>query len=187
MEVVKMRVTCNTCGRWSDLESISNAPVSVVTAAMDAMRCPHCGSKNLGLGGGDDAEVLRAGAGTTILMRLAVWRCRGNVGISSSTIANSFQRTVPIPGGHPNVPQDPVDFKRCCDLLTLIPEWLAKLAVVSSVYPFWQPFVAAWAELAELWEEESPSGACPKLYARMQELVQASDAIRRSDADKTKA
>lgn len=178
MEIVKLRVTCGACKKWSDVESITNAPVAVVTAAMQAMRCPECGSANVGLGGGDDAGLLRASSGTAIQKRLAAWRSRGDVGISSSTIANAFRSDVPISMGHSYVPQDPADFKRCYELLALIPEWRDKLAVVSGRWPFWRPFVDAWAELEALWAEESPTGKCPRLYERMKVLCAESDAIR---------
>ena len=46
------------------------------------------------------------------------------------------------------------------------------MAVIAdfAAYPEWAPLVAVWDELTALYEEELPSGRCPKLYDRMQQL-----------------
>ena len=36
--------------------------------------------------------------------------------------------------------------------------------------PVWKAYVKHWSELVALWNEESPSGKCPKLYIRMKDL-----------------
>lgn len=70
-----------------------------------------------------------------------------------------------------NVPHDPADFGRCHRLLVLFPEWRARLPEVVARYPAWSGLVEHWDELTALFLEEAPSGKCPKLYKRMQELI----------------
>jgi hypothetical protein len=74
-------------------------------------------------------------------------------------------------GGRFDIPYDPSDFYRCRQLLQLIPEWRANLGKVAEIFPGWKPMVDVWGELEALYDEESPSGNCPRLYDRMRELV----------------
>ncbi|HAM42116.1 MAG TPA: hypothetical protein DCP69_12515 [Candidatus Omnitrophica bacterium] len=74
-------------------------------------------------------------------------------------------------GGRFDIPYDPSDFGRCHRLLQLIPEWRANLGKVAEIFPGWKPMVDAWGELEDLWEEELPKGKLPKLYERIQGLV----------------
>lgn len=98
------------------------------------------------------------------------WLKSGDTGISSETIFSVFTgRPISMRFG-PGVPHDPSDFGRCHRLLERFPEWRARLQEVADRYPIWQPFVNAWPALTKLWDEESPSGRCPRLYAMMQEL-----------------
>lgn len=65
------------------------------------------------------------------------------------------------------IPHDPSDFGRCYRLLKVAPEWRARMSEMTRV-PAWRPFVERWDELEALYEEESPSGRCPKLYEALQ-------------------
>ncbi len=69
-------------------------------------------------------------------------------------------------------PHDPDDFGRCYRLLEIMPEWRARLSEVAAQCPDWAPLIAAWAELEDLWREETAAGKdCPKLFARMKDLT----------------
>ena len=68
-------------------------------------------------------------------------------------------------------PLDPADFGRCHRLLKLFPTWAGRLHEVAEKHSRWAPLVAAWGELAALYEEEHPSGRAPKLYERMKVLL----------------
>lgn len=99
------------------------------------------------------------------------WLLGGDTGISSKTIC------AVITGSKmkdPDVPHDPADFGRCYRLLALFPEWRTRLHEVSEQFPIWGPLVEAWDELTVLYEEETKnkSGMAPKLYDRMQELIE---------------
>lgn len=42
--------------------------------------------------------------------------------------------------------------------------------LVGELLPKWKPMVREWATMKALYEEELPSGRCPKLYALMEDL-----------------
>ncbi len=173
MQIQLQRVTCLDCRRVSDVELVTDAPLDVAIASMKAARCRYCGSSKLGLGGSyDDAPPATA----PVIDRAAWWKARGEVGTSSEAIYSAFVNWRP---NHFDVPHDPDDFRRCKQLLDLIPEWRTKLGLVAAIYPWWQPFVGAWAELEQLYAAEAPSGLCPKMFERMQGLVEEANRIRR--------
>jgi hypothetical protein len=94
-------------------------------------------------------------------------------GKSSKTIASVLVPglKVAIAEDGPGLPRDPDDFGRCHRLLALIPNGVERLSEVAAAHPEWSRLVAAWPELASLYEEELPSGRAPKLYARIKELT----------------
>lgn len=67
------------------------------------------------------------------------------------------------------VPHDADDFGRSQRLLVAIPGWRARIGEML-LSPSWKPLVEHWDELEKLYNEEWPTGLCPKLYARMKEL-----------------
>lgn len=70
---------------------------------------------------------------------------------------------------HPH-PLDPSDFGRCHRLLHAIPGWRARIGEMAAASEEWANLVKHWDELERLYLEELPTGAGPKLYARMREL-----------------
>lgn len=181
MHVGTIRLTCSSCKTVFDGEVVENAPVAVFTASLEAIRCPVCGSGNCGLGGNHgDAPA----PGDPIEARVYWWKNRGEHGISSCTIFYAFTGAVlsPIVGRSlrqaADVPHDPDDFRRCRLLLDLFPEWRADLAPLVHTFPWYGPLVEHWDEMDRLWDEESPSGRCQKLYDLMKELEEQSRAIR---------
>lgn len=100
----------------------------------------------------------------------AEWLIGRDTGISSITIWAAITGNRPQNLRDFDVPHDPADFGRCYRLLNLFTAWRKDLPKVAELCPKWKPFVEAWDELTVLYEEELPSGKCPKLYKRMQEL-----------------
>lgn len=112
------------------------------------------------------------------------WLAGPDNGISSRTIYGALHSSGGYhrwPGGEvsTSVPLDPGDFGRCYRLLKLFPAWRARLPEVAAMHPEWRGLVEAWDELTALYEEELPTGKCPKLYARMQMII---DSPRRPSA-----
>ncbi len=103
------------------------------------------------------------------------WLKSRDTGISSLTIFEVMTGINLRPGIliHPDLPYDPSDFGRCYRLLNKFPEWRVRLPEVAKLYPTWSGLIDNWAELTTLYEEElqNESGRAPKLYARMQEIL----------------
>lgn len=101
------------------------------------------------------------------------WLLSCDTGVSSKTICAVMTGSKIVGSFGPDVPHDPSDFGRCYRLLALFPEWLERLPEVAEQFPMWGPMVEAWGELTALYEEETKnaSGNAPKLYKRMQELI----------------
>lgn len=75
-------------------------------------------------------------------------------------------------GSNPAIPHDPSDFGRCFRLLAVEPEWRARMLEMASIKA-WAPFVLRWAELEALYQEEAPSGSCPKLFEALKQCRRA--------------
>jgi len=98
------------------------------------------------------------------------WLLSGDTGVSSKTIF-AVMTGSDMKGA--DVPHDPDDFGRCYRLLSHFPEWKTRLSEVAAKFPIWGPMVAAWEELAALYEKETKNhcGVAPKLYDRMKTLI----------------
>lgn len=168
MEISKIRCTCQSCNEVFDAELVVGAPLAVAVASMQAVRCPSCGSSECGLGGS-----CRDFPPTTapITDRIQWWQGRGEHGVSSETIFAAFTASRPR---RADIPYDPDDFRRCRQLLVLIPEWRADLSPLTRAYPWYKPFVDAWDEMDRLYDL-----APEKLYDLMKRLETESREIRR--------
>lgn len=109
------------------------------------------------------------------------WILSNDTGISSKTIWAVMMGAAVDPGqrcgfaSHPrsltyDIPRDPADFGRCFRLLQLFPEWRSGIARMGEIFPKWKPMANHWDELEKLYNEERPSGTCPRLCERMREL-----------------
>ena len=104
------------------------------------------------------------------------WQLGTDTGISSLTmfaVLTEKHAAVAIArrGPRPAPPQDPDDFGRCYRLLQAFPEWWGRLGEVVERYPEWKRLVDQWGHLTALWDEESPSGECPRLYDAMKDCL----------------
>lgn len=156
----ELAVYCERCGHERVLFALP-APLDIVAAACK-LRCAACNSKRVMLGPRPKS---------TDTGDFESWINNGDTGVSSATIWAVLLRR-PNPYCTSDVPHDPGDFGRCYRLLAVMPEWRERLPEVARVFPGWAPLVDRWDELTSLWEEESPSGNAPKLYALMRELLQ---------------
>lgn len=69
-------------------------------------------------------------------------------------------------------PLDPADFGRCHRFLDAVPGARDLLPNMAKVSPVWKALIDHWEELTALYIEERPRNEAPKLYARMQELIE---------------
>lgn len=175
MTISSVRCTCGSCQHVFDAEVVANAPLAVSIASMESIRCPKCGSDKCGLGGSYDSAAAVTGP---IEHRIRWWRDYGERGISSNTIFSAFMGYRMVDACYPF---DPDDFRRCKQLLDLIPEWRSDLGKVSTAYPWFAPMIEAWDEIESLFVEEVSKGRiAPKCYERMQVARELCEAIKKS-------
>jgi len=173
VRIDKIRCTCEACHEVFDAEVVVDCPVDVAIASMQAVRCPKCYSDKCGMGGNyTDAPPLTA----PLTDRVRWWKDRGEQGVSSDTIYSAFCGGQPR---HAAPPRDPADFRRCKQLLDLIPEWRADLDRVSKVYPWFKPMIDQWAEIERLYELEAAGRRAPKTYTFMQPLLRECELLQR--------
>ena len=98
------------------------------------------------------------------------WIVGPDTGVSSRTIW-AFMMGINLSSIVVDVPCDPSDFGRCYRLLALNPQWKGRLPEMAAALPIWKPLIGAWDQLEALYLEESPTGVCKKLYAKMQPLI----------------
>lgn len=161
-----------------------------VVLGNNSLRCLNCGDEyhinmqgrvsaimfmGLARGYGDDHRACKPSARGRARFEYTTpeqWAQSWDTGSSSLTIYNFFRSIGGRDGDRAEVPHDPSDFGRCYRLLKVAPEWRERLSDLGVAIPKWDRLVADWSSLELLFEEESPSGQCPKLYARIQELTQ---------------
>lgn len=95
------------------------------------------------------------------------WLISGEVGMSSKAM---LAAALGIEQKNKRHPLDPYDFKRCLNMVDSVPfvkKYFYRVAYMSHV---WANIIYNWDELEKLYSEESNTGSCPKMYARMKEL-----------------
>ncbi len=109
--------------------------------------------------------------GESINQRAIDWIVSSDTGISSETIWATMMGAQRRNRYIEHAPSDPSDFGRCYRLLNLIPEWKGRLFELTVRGKDWACLIPHWEELTRLYEEELPTGSCPKLYGRMKVLL----------------
>jgi hypothetical protein len=116
------------------------------------------------------SELERPTIMATPNMGLVAWLKSDDTGLSSRYMAS-------VLCGHPDYaeyahPHDPDDFGRCYRFLLAVPAVRSRLNVMATKSDQWEKLCLYWDELEKLYLEESPSGKCQRLHARMHELVE---------------
>jgi hypothetical protein len=99
------------------------------------------------------------------------WLRGTDTGVSSRTIFHIMTGRPSIDQWGKGYPLDPDDFGRCYRLLQWFPEWRERMGEMKAVSNEWARLVDAWDELTGLFDLESPTKKCQRLYDRMQELI----------------
>lgn len=109
----------------------------------------------------------------TLAMQVLNWQAKGDVGISSATMASiALGMKKNFYHSHFGYPLDPADFNRCMLLVDEIPEIKQHFAAISRSVPAFKGILDNWEELTDILRKEKKKGkSAPKTYARMQELL----------------
>jgi hypothetical protein len=108
------------------------------------------------------------GPDAPILARIEWWREHGEVGTSSRVIFDLLSSAARgMERSSAPTPADADDFRRCSELLCLVPGWRAELGDVADAHPNWRGLVDAWGEL----EGMLSAGNAEGLTARIQGLT----------------
>jgi hypothetical protein len=123
---------------------------------------------------------MTAEADPDVRRRAFIWMANGERGASSDTMCLyllSGEITTRFPG--PAAPADPSDLGRCLDLLTVVPEWRARLPEMAAVSPEWAALVPVWDRIEALYREEGAerTGWARRCYAAMRAAL---DPVRSS-------
>lgn len=83
------------------------------------------------------------------------WIMFGEVGTSSRTIWGVLTGAITsyVDSFNVGVPRDMDDFSRCYKLISLFPEWEARLSEVAAIFPQWIPFIREWDALKEAYRK----------------------------------
>ncbi|MDP8648028.1 hypothetical protein [Serratia marcescens] len=106
---------------------------------------------------------------TEELKAIAEWFVSRDTGISSETMAAIH---LGAEKGRFNPPLDPSDFGRCYRLLEKAPSIRASFSRIGQLCPAFKPLLDNWDELCDLFKQEASSGRAPRLYRRMQDLLE---------------
>lgn len=115
------------------------------------------------------AELERPNRDSFTAMGLTAWLRSDDTGMSSKAMAHHLCGSyAEYPNEHPH---DPDDFGRCHRFLEAVPTTRERVSEMEKVSPKWKALADHWDELTAIYLEEIPTGKCPKLYARMKELL----------------
>lgn len=111
-----------------------------------------------------------------LAMKVLKWQTKGNVGVSSATMASiALGLESNFYGGRFDAPSDPSDLRRCMLLVEDIPEIRNQFPLISEKCKRFAPIIAEWDSLIALLKKElkRPDKRAPETYARMQILRNA--------------
>lgn len=108
---------------------------------------------------------------TEELKAIAEWFVSRDTGSSSETMAAIH---LGAENGRFNPPLDPSDFGSCYRLLEKAPSIRESFSRIGQLCPAFKPLLDNWDELCDLFQQEASSGRAPRLYRRMQDLLERS-------------
>ena len=119
---------------------------------------------------------------------IQAWLASDDTGLSSKYLLEQLAKAIGATvhwegfGGKPSIvrgvdhPHDPGDFGRCLRMLEACPSLRSQIGFMCGGHgPEWGALARNWEQLEALYREEAPSGRCPKLYDKMQELFKSAN------------
>lgn len=107
-----------------------------------------------------------------LAMKVIKWQTKGEVGISSATMAAiALGLNKPFYGSYFREPSDPADLRRCMILVDTIPEIRDHFPAIAKKVKTFAPILDNWDKLISLLKKEMASGnRAPETYAAMKAL-----------------
>ena len=114
-----------------------------------------------------------------IQKKVADWLIRGDIGLSSKTMAAWLAFGTIFEGGH-HYSHDPDDFDRCLRLLEAVPELRPLLPKMAALSPIWEALIKHWDEIERSHLDEvglhwTKARSAPRTYALMRKII---DSVR---------
>lgn len=139
---------CDDCYGLMTLGFPAMVSMEEYLEAMEAIRCPHCGSRKVLIGQSrswtEDKALMTVPPIDLIERRAADWLSNGEIG-NSALVIHAFM----LKGhrGGTSHPHDVSDLRRCLLLLRRIPEWSARMEEMAVLSPEWSRLSTAWHDL----------------------------------------
>lgn len=108
-----------------------------------------------------------------LAMKVLQWQTKGNVGVSSATMASiALGLDEPFYGSRFDAPHDPSDMLRCIKLLEAIPEIRDHFPVIAKRVPAFTGIIDQWDALVEVMNRECVGDRwrAPDSYALIKKL-----------------
>lgn len=108
-----------------------------------------------------------------LAMKVLQWQTKGDVGISSATMASiALGLDEPFYGSYFGAPHDPSDMLRCMKLLESIPEIRDHFPAIAKRVPTFKRILEQWDELVEVMNREcvGDNWRAPDAYKMIKEL-----------------
>ena len=164
----RQQLRCGKCDHLINVELEVHVEISQFVRAMQALRCPDCGSKKILMGQNRSLAEDQAFPSTgDVSERASSWLENGEMGSSSEAIRLHMTGK---PKQEMSAPADTADLRRCVLLLHRIPEWRERMSEMS-VYGPWSRIAPQWAALESLFIEETGVGLERVSASRTGELL----------------
>lgn len=105
--------------------------------------------------------------------KIAYWLAKGETGLSSKTIA--FYLGYGIKPDIVSYPHDVSDFRRCVQLLDIVPYLRGSIEEMAELGKVWAALAKEWHTLEAIYNEEEGQEKCPKAYAKLREILEANE------------
>lgn len=152
----QLQLRCKSCRTIFD-GAMTVGPVAVAVAALKALRCPSCGSKQVLLGqnrtAAEDDRYRKVPIDGSLDARVEDWRTTGERGLSAQSIL--VHMTGGDLGDGWQHPHGASDLHRCMLLLRRIPEWASRMPEMSRRSECWKALIGSWPQLLAAFHDEA--------------------------------
>ena len=103
--------------------------------------------------------------------RIIQWLCSGETGLSSKTMVCIHTGNEMDGDWGFRAPSDVADFRRCWELLQLVPEVKNSFALIAEKCPAFKGVIENWDAISANYERERGKGRCPETYQLLKEAL----------------